>query len=172
MVQLNMSSLRAAAAPVFSKPDFRTTVRWAGVFGSFANGIQTRSSRVRVVVISTPDSEKISNSRLSLRAELSRVWGRQLNITFISDGQLLNLIEVQAVLCSRTLARSDQDDEVVRLRNEARDILDSGLAKFKEILAMIQRAQSLVQGLEIEACNYSTAFLHAVVHPIMLTITN
>jgi hypothetical protein len=35
-------------------------VRWAGVFGSFAEGTQNDYSRVDVVVIKIPHSEKIS----------------------------------------------------------------------------------------------------------------
>ncbi|KAN0072615.1 hypothetical protein V8E54_009544 [Elaphomyces granulatus] len=94
MVRLKVASMRTAASPVFSKPDF-CDVRWAGVFGSFAKGTQTRSSRVRCYVR------------------------------------------------SHTIAGSDEDDEVVRLRNEARGILDFGLARFTTVLGMILRTQSL-----------------------------
>jgi hypothetical protein len=55
------------------------------------------------------------------------------------------------------------------ITNETRGILDPGLAKYTVVLDMIRRSQSLVQGLKIEACNYCAAFLHAFVHPIMLS---
>ena len=159
---LNIESLRKAASSVFSKPNFRN-VRWAGVFGLFAVGSQTKSSNVDVIVILMPHCEHIDSYPLSLEDELFRVWGRQPRIQYIRKGEFWHLTSVQALLCSRTLAGSDQDDEVVRLRNEARDILDSGLAKFTEVLDMVQSTRSLVEGITIEVCNYSAAFLRLLI---------
>jgi hypothetical protein len=51
-VSPTLSSLRAAAAPVFSKPDF-SDIRWVGVFGSFARGTQTDSSDIDVLCFPT-----------------------------------------------------------------------------------------------------------------------
>ena len=116
---LNTESLRKAASSVFSKPNFRN-VRWAGVFGLFAVGSQTKSSNVDVIVILMPHCEQINSHPLSLEDELFRVWGRKPRIQYIRKGEFWHLTSVKALLCSRTLAGSDQDDEVVRLRNEAR----------------------------------------------------
>jgi len=165
MFRLNIASLRKAASFVFSKPHFRD-VRWAGVFGSFAVGSQTKSSIVDVIVILMPQCEKINSHPLSLEDELFRVWGRKLRIKYIKNGELRDLYSVKALLCSRTLAGSNQDHEVVRLRNEARNILDFGLAKFTAVLDKVQWTRSLVEGITIEACKYSAAFLH------LLTIIN
>ena len=96
---------------------------------------------------------------LYLKDELLRLW------TYITESELRGHISVEALLCSRTLAGSDQDDEVVRLRNEAWDILVSVLAKFTAILDMIRETQSLVEGITIEACTYSAEFLSCVCPP-------
>ncbi|KAN0074251.1 hypothetical protein V8E54_008188 [Elaphomyces granulatus] len=146
---LNIESLRKAASSVFSKPNFHN-VRWAGVFGLFAVGSQTKSSNVDVIVILMPHCEQINSHPLSLEDELFRVWGRKPRIRYIRKGEFWHLTSVQALLCSRTLAGSDQDDEVVRLRNEARNILDSGLAKFTAVLDIVQWTRSLVEGITIE----------------------
>jgi hypothetical protein len=107
---------------------------------------------------------------LPLEDELFRVWRRTPWITYIRNGEPRGFISVEGLLLSRTLTGSDQDDEVAR--NEARDILDFGLAKFTAASDMMQRTLSLVEGITIEACNCSAAFLYVFVHPIMLTITN
>jgi hypothetical protein len=77
-----------------------------------------------VVVIKIPHSEKINIPPLYLEDELLRVWGRKPDITYIKEGEL-NFDLMDALLCSRTLAGSDQDDTVVRLRDEALDICTS-----------------------------------------------
>jgi hypothetical protein len=112
-----------------------------------------------VIVIFRPYSDKIDGHPLRLGNELSRVWERNVRMTYVFNGKLNNLTSVKAMLCSRTLAGSDEDDEVVRLRDEGRDILDSGLVKYAAVVDMFRRSQSLVQGLKIEACNYFAAFL-------------
>jgi predicted nucleotidyltransferase len=161
--RLNIASLRKAASFVFSKPHFRD-VRWAGVFGSFAVGSQTKSSLVDpdVIVILMPQCEKINSHPLSLEDELFRVWGRKPRIKYIKNGGIRDLYSVKALLCSRALAGSNQDHEVVRLRNEARNILDFGLARFTAVLHLhkVQWTRSLVEGITI------AAFLH------LLTIIN
>ena len=119
-----------------------------------------------VVVIEIPHSEKIDIPPLYLEDERLRVRGRKSDITYITKSELRGYNSMEALLCSRTLAGSDQDDEVVRLRNEARNILDSGLAKFTAVLDIVQWTRSLVEGITIEACNYSAAFLR------LLTIIN
>ena len=96
--------------------------------------------------------------RRSLRDELFKVWGRKPDITYITESELRGYISLHALLCSRTLAGSDQDDAVVRLRNEAWDTLDFAFAKFTAILDMIRETRSLVEAITIEACNYSAAF--------------
>ena len=155
----DFASLQTAASPVFSKANFRD-VRWAGVFGSFAQGIQDDSSIVEVIVIEIPHSEKINIPPLFLEDELRRVWGRKLEtITYITkSGFEDNYHSMEALLRSRTLIGSDQDDAVVRLRNEGWDILVSGHAKFTAILGMIRETRSLVEAIPIGACNYSAAF--------------
>jgi predicted nucleotidyltransferase len=153
----DFASLRTAASPVFSKANFRD-VRWAGVFGSFARGTQNDSSRVDVVVIEIPHSETINKPLVVLKDELLRVWGRNPNITYITKSELRGYHSVEALLCSRTIAGSDQDDAVVRLRKEALGILVSGRAKFTTILNSIQETRSLVEAIAMEACNYSVAF--------------
>jgi predicted nucleotidyltransferase len=157
----DLASLRTAASPVFSKANFRD-VRWAGVFGSFALGTQDDSSIVEVIVIETSHSEKIDIPPLHLKRELFKVWGRKVDITYIKEGKFVGYTSVEALLRSHTLTGSDQDDEVVRLRDEAWCILVSGLDKFTAILGMIRETQSLVEGITIEACNYSAAFLSCV----------
>jgi len=113
---------------------------------------------VDVIVIEIPHSEKIDIPPLYLEDELLRVWGRKPDITYITKSELRGYNSMEALLCSRTLAGSDQGDEVVQLRNEAWDILVSGLDKFTAILDMIRETRSLVEAITNEACNYSAAF--------------
>jgi predicted nucleotidyltransferase len=133
-VSPTLSSLRAAAAPVFSKPDF-SDVRWAGVFGSFARGTQTDSSDIGVFVFRDP-AKRVSHSLnpLFLEEELPKVWRRDVDVVYTTGEEFRGYISVEAPLCSRTLFGPDEDDEVIRLRNQAKDILETGHAKFSTIL--------------------------------------
>jgi predicted nucleotidyltransferase len=151
----DLATLRTAASTVFSKPNFHH-IEWAGVFGPFSKGTQTDESDVHVIVIEMP--RKFYCPQLSLEDELYKVWGRKADITYIRDGELRGYFTIRALLCSRTLTGSDQDHEVVRLRNEAREILDWGFAKFPTIVSMIRKTQSLVERTTSEACNSSAAF--------------
>ena len=93
-------------------------------------------------------------------------------LSYIINGEFRVFTAVEGLLFPHTLIGSDQDDEVVRLRIEAKDILDFGLARLTAASDMMQKTLSLVEGITFEACNCSAVFLSAFVHPIMLTITN
>jgi predicted nucleotidyltransferase len=151
-VSPTLSSLRAAAAPVFSKPDF-SDVRWAGVFGSFARGTQTDSSDIDVFVFRDP-AKRVSHSLnpLFLEEELPKVWRRDVDVVYTTGEEFRGYISVEAPLCSRTLFGSDEDDEVIRLRNQAKDILETGYAKFSTILGAIRKTQKKVTGVTVEVC--------------------
>jgi predicted nucleotidyltransferase len=151
-VTSNIASLRDTSSSVFSNQNFHN-IGWAGVFGSFAPGTQTDLSDVDVVVIKKPRSETVRIPPLYLEDELPRVWGRKVDIVYITGNEFRGYISVEALLCSCTLIRSDKDDEVIQLRSNARSILDSGFAKFTAILNMIRKTQSIVSGNIIEACN-------------------
>ena len=147
-----LSSLRAAAAPVFSKPDF-SDVRWVGVFGSFARETQTDSSDVDVLVFQDP-AKCVPDSLdpLFLEEELPKVWRRDVDVVYTTGKEFRGYISVEALLCSRTLFGSDEDDEVIRLRNQAKDILETGYAKFSTILDAIRKTQKKVTGVTVEVC--------------------
>jgi len=151
-VSPTLSSLRAAAAPVFSKPDF-SDVRWAGVFGSFAREAQTDSSDIDVLVFRGPPAKRVSHSLnpLFLEEELPKVWRRDVDIVYTTGEEFRGYISVEAPLCSRTLFGSDEDDEVMRLRGQAKDILETGYAKFSTILDAIRKTQN-VTGVTVEVC--------------------
>jgi predicted nucleotidyltransferase len=152
-VSPTLSSLRAAAAPVFSEPDF-SDIRWVGVFGSFARGTQTDSSDIDILVFEDPSSNCVSHSLvpLFLEEELPKVWRRDIDIIYTTDKEFRGYISVEALLCSRTLFGSDEDDEVIRLRNKAKDILETGYAKFSTILDAIRKIQKKVTGVTVEVC--------------------
>jgi predicted nucleotidyltransferase len=147
-----LSLLRAAAAPVFSKPDF-SDVRWAGVFGSFARETQTDSSDVDVIVLQDP-AKRVPRSLnpLFLEKELPKVWRRDVDVVYTTGEEFRGYISVEALLCSRTLFGSDEDDEVIQLRNQAKDILETGYAKFSTILDAIRKTQMKVIGVTVEVC--------------------
>jgi len=152
----DLETLRTAASPVFSNPSFHHII-WAGVSGPFAKGTQVDDrDEVTVIVIEMP--KKFYCPQLYLEDGLYRVWGRKLDIIYIRDGELRLFVTLEALLCSRTLTGSDQCHEVVRLRNEARDILDWSYDKFQTIVSMIQKTQLLVKPTTSEACNFSAAF--------------
>jgi predicted nucleotidyltransferase len=152
-VSPTLSSLRAAAAPVFSKPDF-SDVRWAGVFGSFAREAQTDFSDIDVLVFRDPPAKRVSHSLnpLFLEEELPKVWRRDVDVVYTTGEEFRGYISVEAPLCSRTLFGSDEDDEVMRLRGQAKDILETGYAKFSTILDAIQKTQKKVTGVTAEVC--------------------
>jgi predicted nucleotidyltransferase len=131
--------------------DFRN-IRWAGVFGSFARETQTDWSDVDVVVSKKPrDSNvRVPLDAVQLEDELLRVWGRKVDIIYITGSELRGYVSVEALLCSRTLYGSDDDNEVLRLRNKARDILDSGLVKLMATSETIQKTQSAVSDISFE----------------------
>jgi hypothetical protein len=57
-----------------------------------------------------------------------------VDVVYTTGEEFRGYISVEAPLCSRTLFGSDEDDEVIRLRNQAKDILETGYAKFSTIL--------------------------------------
>ena len=71
-----------------------------------------------MVVIEIPHSETINSPPLFLEDELLRVWGRIPDITYITESEIEGYTSMET-LCSYTIAGSDQDDEVVRLREKA-----------------------------------------------------
>ena len=152
----DLETLRKAASPIFSKPSFHNII-WAGVSGPFAEGTKIdENDEVDVIVIETP--MKFYCPPLSLGDELSTVWRRKPNIIHIQDGELRGYPTIGALLCSRTLTGSDRNHEVVRLRKEARDILDWSHAKFQTIVSMIRETQLLVKRTTSEVCSFSVAF--------------
>ena len=62
---------------------------------------------MEVKVVKIPHSEKINILQLYLKDELLKVWGRKVNITYITESKFLGYISVEELLCSRTLAGSD-----------------------------------------------------------------
>ena len=165
----DIAALRASSS-IFLKKDFRH-IKWAGVFGSFARETQTDSSDVDVVVIRPPLEKtcRMPPETLLLEDALPQVWGRKVDVISIEEDELRGYVSLEALLCSRTLFGSDQDDEVVRLRGIARDTLDSGFTKFVEIMDKIRRTQSRVSDLDFEVCNLFTTAFNVLVLPIMLT---
>ena len=151
MIASDIASLRASSS-VFLKHDFYY-VKWAGVFGSFARETQTESSDVDVVVIQEPRYRNgpVPPDTLHLEDALSEVWGRKVDVIYIDQGEeLRGYITIEALLCSRTLFGSDQDDEVVYLRQIARDVLGSGFTIFSGIISMIRKTQSMVSKVQFK----------------------
>jgi predicted nucleotidyltransferase len=129
--------------PQYSQSPIFPTSDGQVFLGSFARETQTDSSDVDVLVFRDPPAKRISHSLnpLFLEEELPKVWRRDVDVVYTTGEEFRGYILVEALLCSRTLFGSDEDDEVIRLRNQAKDILETGYAKFSTILDAIRKAQ-------------------------------
>ena len=157
MTVSNVDDLRVASSPVFSKPDFND-IRWAGVFGSFARGEQTESSDVDVLLLFKKPREDNASRPLRplyLEDELPRVWARRVDIAYVDDDEFRGYFSIESLLCSRTIFGSARDEELLRLRSAAEQILDSGIAKFTRIRSAIQQTRSVVSKISVQVCNWS-----------------
>jgi predicted nucleotidyltransferase len=154
----DISALRKSAATALSQKDFQQII-WAGVFGSFATGKQTENSDVDVVVTQKPDDPAVNipPDTLHLEDELPRIWGRKVDIVYITRGEeLRGYISIESLLCSQSLYGSDQDPVVIQLRKDAKNVLDLGFNHFTNILADIRRTQALVAGISRQVGEIAT----------------
>ncbi|KAI9880902.1 MAG: hypothetical protein M1830_009970 [Pleopsidium flavum] len=150
----SIATLRDSATSVFSNKGYRNVV-WAGAFGPFARGEQDESSDVNVVVVWNPAKEigwQPLNDifALDLDEELTKVFGRDVDVKNIGRGQIRSYHDVEALLSSRTLYGSEQDRSVVKLQKDARDILDSGIALFQSVFKKIDEARIAAGKLDFE----------------------
>lgn len=150
----NISSLRSTALSVFSNDGFRN-ILWAGVFGSFSRGEQTESSDVDVVVVWDPAHKYGWQPHddyfyLELKEELERAWARKVDVIDIRRGRLDTFIDVEALLTSRTLYGSENNEHVIKARKDALEVVEDGIAIFTDACKKIRETRAMVEGKNIE----------------------
>ena len=95
IIASDIASLRASS--VFLKQDFQN-VNWAAVFGSFAQGTQTDSSDVDVVMIQEPrDYYYMPPETLHLEDALPEAWGRKVDFIHIEKLELRGYVSMEAL---------------------------------------------------------------------------
>lgn len=159
----SIATLRESATSVFSNKGYRNVV-WAGAFGSFACSEQDESSDVKVVVVWNPAKEIGWHPLndifpLDLDEELTKAFGRDVDVKNIGRAQIRSFNDVEALLSSRTLYGSEQDRSVVKLRKGARHILESGINLFEGVFKKIDEARIAAGKINFEVCSNIACFL-------------
>ncbi|KAI5836913.1 hypothetical protein DFP73DRAFT_570174 [Morchella snyderi] len=153
----NITDLRAASKVALSLPEFRN-ILWIGVFGSFSRDQQGDRSDVDIIVIERSDTEIVLDESRgeegavdldpwTLEDLLPRVWCRPVQIVRIEKQELRGLVSVDALLTARTIHGNDQCEEILKLRQDARNYLEQGWSIFKTAEAEIEMLKSKVENI-------------------------
>ncbi|KAI9707685.1 MAG: hypothetical protein M1836_000647 [Candelina mexicana] len=147
--------LRESAAAYFAKQNFERVV-WLGVYGSFARNEQTEESEVNLVGVTTKaQGEGKSYETTYLGEELVNVWGRKVVVHYIQGNTLELLHDVTALLTSRTIFGSEEASHVIKLRNDAMDMVLNGQAMFSQLSSDIQSTRALAISGDFENFQHS-----------------
>ena len=158
----DIQTLRITSNPIFAHQGLSHII-WAGVFGSFARDSHTNRSDVDVIVIHDPDKKIDRQCHIYIHDELPMVWGRKVSIVTIEDNELRGYVSVEALLCARTIYGSDQDDGVLQLKRNAREILENGFTKFTQSVDMIKKTKDEVSDLSEEVRYFPTCILSQLI---------
>lgn len=140
--------------------DFKSLV-WVGVHGNFAYSKEDEPSSARdhedVDIVAVWDPETYGNwyspyvdRHTRLEEKLLQAWQREIYLLDITEGELGDDTHTDAILCSRTIYGSAQNQLVVKLRMEARAIVDQEHYIYSRVSRKIREVQGLVAKTRVE----------------------
>ncbi|KAI9722927.1 MAG: hypothetical protein M1812_001375 [Candelaria pacifica] len=137
--------LRESAQSYFAKQNYKHVV-WIGVHRSFA-----RDDKVNLISVTKRASgEKETFETVLLGEELVNVWGRTVWHDDIQVDVLGSFFQISALLCSRTIFGSERNEYLVKLRNDAMEILVKGQLFFSELSSEIEAIRFLTTNLDFK----------------------
>lgn len=150
-----IASLRKAATSVLSNPGYKNAV-WAGLTGPIAYGEQDESDdEVDVMVVWDPAYETgwcphNDPNVPDLDDDLRKALGCYVYVRDFGRGDMQSINTLQALLASRTLYGSEKDEVIVKLRKEAREILENGITLFQDVCKKIEETKALAGEKDFE----------------------
>ena len=162
----SIAELREAASPIFSMQTFKTLV-WLGVHGNLAYSQEDEPSSagehedVDIIAVWDPNSSAALHSPYAdryarLEEKLLQAWKREIYLLNITEGKLGDNTHTDAMLCSRTIYGSAQDQLVTKLRKDARAIVDQEFDIYSGVSQKIREVQGLVAATRVEVRRYVT----------------
>lgn len=155
-----IAELCETASSIFSMQDFKS-LRWVGVHGNLAYSKEDEPSSERdhddvdIVAVWDPETYRTWHSasvdrHTRLEEKLGQAWQREIYLLDITEGKLGDNTHTDAILCSRTIYGSAQDRLVVKLRMDARAIVDQERYIYYRVSQKIREVQTLLAKTRVE----------------------
>lgn len=156
----SIAELRETALPLLSVQAFKSLM-WLGVHGKFAYSAEDEppsagdSEDVDVIAVWDPNSERAwhpshADRHTRLENTLGKAWKREIYLSDITDGKLGDNTHTDAMLFSRTIYGSAQNQLVTKLREEARAIVDQELDIYSGVSRKVKEMQAWVAATGVE----------------------
>ena len=152
----SIAELREAASPIFSMQDLKSLV-WVGVHSEEDEPpTGGHNDDINIVTVWDPNTYGVWRSRhvdrhTHLEQRLHQAWQREIYSLDVTEGKLSDDRHTDAMLCSRTIYGSAQDQLVTKLRKEARAVVDQELDSCVRISRKIKEVQRLITTTSFEA---------------------